>query len=247
MIRKSNNKQFSYCSTALLFPLLLCSFFFLSLSTHAHGKMGAKIYSLPERIFSQGIDTTKPPPPLSINELLANKEQIVFIDGQETANQKIVKSLRYRDINEMKILTPEEATTKYGRKGKKGVIEIATKIDSASSFLNDPRDTAHTIVETPASFPGGFEGWIRYLERNLDSNVPVRNKAVPGKYTVTVSFTINKDGIVNDIKADNDPGYGTAEEAKRMFTDGPNWIPALKGGVKVKTWQKQSITFVVVY
>ncbi|MCA6483265.1 MAG: hypothetical protein IM540_09430, partial [Chitinophagaceae bacterium] len=161
MIRKSNNKQFSYCSAALLFPLLLCSFFFLSLSTHAHGRMGAKIYSLSERIFSQGIDTTKPPPPLSINELLANKEQIVFIDGQETANQKIVKSLRYRDIDEMKILTPEEATTKYGRKGKKGAIEIATKIDSASSFLNDPRDTVHTIVETPASFPGGLEGWIR--------------------------------------------------------------------------------------
>ena len=49
----------------------------------------------------------------------------------------------------------------------------------------------------------------------------MRNKAVPGMYRVTVSFTINKDGIVNDIKADNDPGYGTAEEARRMVLKGP--------------------------
>lgn len=245
MIRKSNNKRFSYFSASLLSPLLLCGFFFLSFSTHAHGRMGPKIYSFSGRIFSEGIDTTKPPPPLSINDLLANKEQIVFIDGQETANQKIVKSLRYRGIEEMKILTPEEATIKYGRKGKKGAIEIATKIDSASSFLNDPSDTVHTFVETPASFPGGVMGWARYLEQNLDRDLTSRNRALPGRYTVIVSFIVNRDGSISDVKADNDPGYGTAEEAKRMFLKGTKWIPAFQGLSKVKSRQKQSITFVV--
>jgi protein TonB len=59
------------------------------------------------------------------------------------------------------------------------------------------------------------------LFSNEFRDITVRNKAVPGMYRVTVSFTINKDGIVNDIKADNDPGYGTAEEARRMVLKGP--------------------------
>jgi len=40
-------------------------------------------------------------------------------------------------------------------------------------------------------------------------------------YRVTVSFTITKGSIVSDIKADNDPGYRTAEEAKRRILKGP--------------------------
>jgi protein TonB len=117
-----------------------------------------------------------------MNDVLTNNEKTIFIDGKETKSPKFIESIMSREIDEVKILTPEEATLKYGKKGNKGAIEITTKIDSVSSSLHDPADTVHTIVETPASFPGGVMGWARYLEQNLDRDLTSRNRALPGRY-----------------------------------------------------------------
>ncbi len=87
--------------------------------------------------------------------------------------------------------------------------------------------------------------WQKYLERNLNSSVPVDNGAPPGKYTVVVSFIVDKTGALSDIKAENDPGYGTKEEAIRVLKKSPNWKPAVQNGRNVIYRQRQSITFVV--
>jgi protein TonB len=245
MYRTFEYTGFSFFRRLMLPTILLFIFSIISLTTHAYERIEGKIYFSSDSIFPAGMDTTKPPPPLSMNDVLTNNEKIVFIDGKETKSQKIIESIMSREIDEIKILTPEEATLKYGKKGNKGAIEITTKIDDVSSLLHDPADTVHTIVETPASFPGGVMGWARYLEQNLDRDLTSRNRALPGRYTVIVSFIVNRDGSISDVKADNDPGYGTAEEAKRMFLKGTKWIPAFQGLSKVKSRQKQSITFVV--
>lgn len=245
MSRTFEYTRFSFFERLILPTILLFIFSIFSLTTHANERIGRKIYFSLDNFFSAGIDTTKPPPPLSMNDVLTNNEKTIFIDGKETKSPKFIESIMSREIDEIKILTPEEATLKYGKKGNKGAIEITTKIDSVSSLLHDPADTVHTIVETPASFPGGVMGWARYLEQNLDRDLTSRNRALPGRYTVIVSFIVNRDGSISDVKADNDPGYGTAEEAKRMFLKGTKWIPAFQGLSKVKSRKKQSITFVV--
>jgi protein TonB len=39
----------------------------------------------------------------------------------------------------------------------------------------------------------------------------------PGKYTVVVTFTVDKEGNVSDVQADNDPGFGTKDEAYTSY------------------------------
>lgn len=58
-----------------------------------------------------------------------------------------------------------------------------------------------------------------------------------------VTFIVDKDGKVSDVKAENDPGYGTKEEAIRVIKKGPNWIPANQNGKLVVYRHKQAITF----
>lgn len=106
-------------------------------------------------------------------------------------------------------------------------------------------DKVFTQTQVPSEFPGGKEAWQKYLERNLNRNLPVKNGAGPGKYTVELSFIVDDKGIVSDIKALNNPGYETAEEAMRMIKKGPMWVPAKQNGKNVTSWVKQSITFVV--
>lgn len=85
----------------------------------------------------------------------------------------------------------------------------------------------------------------RYLEKNLDADIPVKNKAAAGMYTVIVTFIIDNNGNISDVKAENNPGYGTAEEAVRVINKGPAWIPAVQNGQKVTCRHRQSITFKV--
>ncbi len=101
------------------------------------------------------------------------------------------------------------------------------------------------VVQIPAEFPGGIQGWSKYLERNLNSSLPVENGAPSGRYTVVVSLIVDKTGVISDVVAENDPGYGTKAEAIRVIVKGPNWRPAVQNGRNVNYRHKQSITFLV--
>ena len=75
--------------------------------------------------------------------------------------------------------------------------------------------------------------------------MPVENGAPPGKYTVNLSLIVTDKGIVKFVRAENDPGYGTAKEAVRVMQYCPNWIPAKQNGENVTSEVKQTITFVI--
>ncbi len=100
-------------------------------------------------------------------------------------------------------------------------------------------------VQIQAQFPGGPEAWQKYLSRNLRVDVPTDNGAPPANYAVVVSFLVNRDGNISEVRAENDPGFGIADEAVRVITRGPKWVPAIQNGRNVIYRQKQSIVFQV--
>jgi hypothetical protein len=99
--------------------------------------------------------------------------------------------------------------------------------------------------EIPASFPGGKDVWQKYLDRNLKKDIVVEKGGPAGKYTVKVSFIVDPYGGISDVKALNNPGYGSATEAVRMIQKGPKWVPAQEKGKPVASRVVQSITYVV--
>jgi TonB-dependent SusC/RagA subfamily outer membrane receptor len=132
----------------------------------------------------------------------------------------------------------------YEKADEKSDIAIfnAPKIqkDMDPSKNNDP---IFYTAEKPAEFPGGSNAWTSYLMKNLDRDLPMKNKAVAGKYTIKLNFVVNKDGSVENVVAENNPGYGTATEAIRVIEMGPKWIPAEQNGIKVNYLMKQVIVF----
>lgn len=108
-----------------------------------------------------------------------------------------------------------------------------------------PEETQFASVQIPASFPGGTEAWSRYLQRNLNQDIPLQEGAPAGKYTVVVSFTVSAGGVISDVVAEFDPGFGTGGEAIRVVKKGPQWNPANQNGRAVACKHKQQITFVV--
>jgi len=107
---------------------------------------------------------------------------------------------------------------------------------------NDP---IFYTAEKPAAFPGGSDGWVKYLSKNLKIDLPVKNGAPVGSYNVVLNFVVQSNGEVTNIEAIKNPGYGTAAEAIRMIEKGPKWIPAQQNGKKVNYLMKQNFVFVV--
>jgi antitoxin component YwqK of YwqJK toxin-antitoxin module len=100
-------------------------------------------------------------------------------------------------------------------------------------------------VEKEAHFSGEETAWRKFLERNLDANVPVKNRASEGTYMVVVQFIVDKEGHLTDIKPLTKFGFGMEEEVIRILKKSPRWIPAIQFGRNVKAYRKQPVTFMV--
>jgi antitoxin component YwqK of YwqJK toxin-antitoxin module len=117
---------------------------------------------------------------------------------------------------------------------------VCTCYDEAGKAL----DTS-ACKEKEAEVDGGITAWRRFLERNLKADIPAKNGAAYGRYTVVAQFVVNTDGSLAQIRALTKYGYGMEEEVVRILQNSPPWKPALQFGRKVKAYRKQPITFVV--
>jgi len=120
-----------------------------------------------------------------------------------------------------------------------------TTIAKTTNIPKSDTSQKYSADEVEASFPGGNQGWIKYLNENLNVEVPVMLRAPAGKYVVVITFVVDKDGSIVDVNAHNNPGYGTAEEAVRVFKSSPKWNPGFQNGHFVKSYRTQRITFQV--
>jgi protein TonB len=184
-----------------------------------------------------------PPPP---------KQEPPKVEITKFTPPKIVKDEEVKPEEEIKEVEKLE-DTKIGTFNQEGVKDeglVAPPVEKGTGVVEAPKveedyDKVFTVVQIPAEFPGGLPAWSRYLERNLNSNIPTENGAPSGRYTVIVAFTVSKTGAISDVQAENDPGHGTKAEAIRVITRGPSWKPAVQNGRNVIYRHKQSITFVV--
>jgi preprotein translocase subunit SecG len=103
----------------------------------------------------------------------------------------------------------------------------------------------HDKVEIESAFAGGYPGWTAFLQKNLNSNVPVDKGAPEGKYTVMTQFVVDENGKISDLKTLTHLGYGMEEEVLRVMKLSPDWSPAVQDGHAVKSYSKQPITFVI--
>lgn len=110
------------------------------------------------------------------------------------------------------------------------------------------KEIKNYVVEKEASFKGGLEGWRKYLEKKLNANVAADAGAPVGQYEVKVSFIVNREGYLSQVKAIDIPKAckPCAAEAVNVISSGPNWEPAIQNNIPVLYNAIQTVTFVVV-
>jgi TonB family protein len=88
-------------------------------------------------------------------------------------------------------------------------------------------------IDQQAEFPGGMEGFGKYLQEHLKYPAAAQKANIKGK--VYTQFIVNKDGSTSDFKTLKGIGYGCDEEAMRVIQSVPRWNPGIHKGEVVNS------------
>ena len=100
---------------------------------------------------------------------------------------------------------------------------------------------AYTRVEKMPYFPGGKVALARYLQSQLVYPQEARSNQVEGN--VQVRFVIQPDGSITDVEIVEGIGFGCDEEALRLVSEMPQWVPGVQNNEKVPVYKALAIKF----
>jgi len=98
-----------------------------------------------------------------------------------------------------------------------------------------------TVVEEMPSFPGGEEALMKYLGTSIKYPAIARENNIQGK--VYLSFYVDKDGKVKEVKVLRGIGGGCDEEAVRVVKAMPEWKPGRQNGRNVAVYYNVPVNF----
>ncbi|WP_288881536.1 M56 family metallopeptidase [Pedobacter panaciterrae] len=91
-------------------------------------------------------------------------------------------------------------------------------------------------IDQPASFPGGFEAFSKYL-------IKTARKVSDKEGRVMVSFVVETSGEITNEKVENSLNEASDKEALRAIKLSPKWEPALQSGKKVRSAYQIGVNF----
>jgi TonB family protein len=122
--------------------------------------------------------------------------------------------------------SPKRAFSKIA--AKEQPLELELKPDTVPGN----KTAIFTEVEHAPSFPGGDKAFGKYLGEHTKYPAEARNKNIQGK--VIITFIVEEDGSLSNLKLLRGIGGGADEEAMRVLAASPKWEPGIQNGRKVR-------------
>ncbi len=183
------------------------------------------------------IDKVKPPPPPP-EPPKPKVDQIKF-------PPPVVKP--DNEVKEQPPKTEELEKADPGQKTIKGDPNADIRIDEpvgtsdTKQVVEDDGNKIFTSVENEPQFKGGIAAFYKYLGSKINYPSVARENNVQGR--VFMSFVVEKDGSLTDIKVARGIGSGCDEEAVRVLRNCPKWQPGIQNGRPVRVAYTVPIVF----
>lgn len=81
----------------------------------------------------------------------------------------------------------------------------------------------YDYVEVKPSFPGGNEALLDYINKNRQYPAEAYARGIEGR--VTCSFVVNSNGNISNIKVIRGCHKSLNQEALRLLSEMPDWLP----------------------
>ena len=97
------------------------------------------------------------------------------------------------------------------------------------------------VVEEMPSFPGGSAALMSYLSSNTKYPVVAQENGVQGR--VIISFVVERDGSISDVKVARSVDPSLDREAQRVVKSMPRWSPGKQNGSTVRVKYTVPVVF----
>ncbi len=120
-------------------------------------------------------------------------------------------------------------------------VEVEIKDEGPKVIETPVQAEIFTVVEEQPGYPGGEESRIRFLQENIKYPEEAKELGIQGK--VFVTFVVEADGSITDVRVLRGIGGGCDEEALRVVRSMPRWVPGKQRGVPVRVQFNLPIKF----
>lgn len=96
-------------------------------------------------------------------------------------------------------------------------------------------------VDQFPEFEGGMSAWAKFIQRNMRYPSMAQENGTQGK--VFISFVVEVDGSITDVKLLKGIGNGCDEEAMRVIKKSPRWKPGQQNDRKVRVRYNMPLSF----
>ena len=195
-----------------------------------------------EKTYETTVKETEPNVAVIIlNTKKKGEEPLLIVDGK-IATIEQVRALPRDAVAKVATMREKAAIKSYGEKAKYGALIITTvkhqkEIDNEK--LSQP-DVFDKVDEMP-HFPDGMAGLMQYLSTNVRYPKDAKESGAQGR--VIVSFIVEKDGSISNAKVTKPTYSSLDEEALRVVSAMPKWVPGKQNGEAVRVKYAVPVTF----
>ena len=120
------------------------------------------------------------------------------------------------------------------------VVEVDAVEEPVQTVMGQS-DEVYVVVKEVPEYPGGTEAMYKFLRDNIHYPEKAKEEGIEGR--VYVSFVVEADGRLSDIKVLRGIGGGCDEEAVRVVEAMPKWKPGRAHGKAVRVQYHLPIVF----
>ncbi|GAB3992643.1 energy transducer TonB [Spirosoma daeguense] len=117
----------------------------------------------------------------------------------------------------------------------------APTVQEKAVEIESKPDAPFITAEQQPEFPGGMDALRSFLGKNLKYPRSAVSAGIAGR--VYISFVVNTDGSLTDVRVLKGIGFGCDEEALRVIQKMPNWRPGKQSGRAVRVKYSLPIAF----
>lgn len=141
-----------------------------------------------------------------------------------------------------------ETKTAIGSFDVKGNDDVNGEVLKAKEVIAQPEPPKHEeeskvfdVVEQMPSFPGGNGALLEYLASHVKYPVVAQENGVQGR--VIVSFVVERDGSITDVRVVRSVDPSLDREAARVVSSMPRWTPGKQNGSAVRVKYNVPVMF----
>lgn len=179
------------------------------------------------------------------------KEIPVARETQKFTAPVIKKDELVKEENQVKQMDKLDEKVAVGTENKEGVKDRTVEaVRSEIAVAAPPPPPApkpevatkvFDVVEEMPSFPGGQGALMQYLYSNIKYPVVAQENGVQGR--VIVSFVVERDGSISDVKVARSVDPSLDREAQRVVKSMPRWSPGKQNGSTVRVKYTVPVVF----